>query len=237
MDSWTEDLLNAILKIKSEKDFFRKIISFAKKIGFEHCAYGIQMPYPICKPAVAIFSDYPKALKERYIAQNYLQIDPTVHHAMKSTSALIWSDSVFKNAPQLWQEMQSFGLEFGWTKSSRAANGAVCLLSLARGNDKLSPAELRSKKDKMNFLTQFAHEGMIQFVAPMLVPESKAALSKREIEVLSWSAEGKTAYEISQILVLSEHTVNFHVQNAVAKLGASNKMQAAVKAAVLGLLA
>jgi len=53
---------------------------------------------------------------------------------------------------------------------------------------------------------------------------------------LRWTAEGKTAYEISHILNVSERTVNFHVNNVVDKLGASNKTQAAVKAAILGML-
>lgn len=49
-------------------------------------------------------------------------------------------------------------------------------------------------------------------------------------------ADGKTSGEAATILALSERTVNFHVSNAMTKLGAVNKTAAVVKAAVLGLL-
>jgi DNA-binding CsgD family transcriptional regulator len=77
---------------------------------------------------------------------------------------------------------------------------------------------------------------MARLLTPKLAPETQVALTSREKEVLRWTAEGKTSYEISQILDVSERTVNFHVNNAVAKLGTSNKTQAAVKATALGML-
>jgi len=62
------------------------------------------------------------------------------------------------------------------------------------------------------------------------------ALTEREREVMRWTAEGKTAFEISIIIGLTERTVNFHIGRVLAKLGAINKTQAAVKAAVMGML-
>jgi LuxR family quorum-sensing system transcriptional regulator SolR len=61
-------------------------------------------------------------------------------------------------------------------------------------------------------------------------------LTSREIEVLKWTADGKTSADISSLLDVSENTVNFHVKNAVFKLRANNKTAATVRAAMLGLL-
>lgn len=61
-------------------------------------------------------------------------------------------------------------------------------------------------------------------------------LTRREREVMLWTAEGKTAFEVGVIVGLTERTVNFHISRTLAKLGATNKTQAAVKAAVLGML-
>jgi len=58
----------------------------------------------------------------------------------------------------------------------------------------------------------------------------KLTLSPREIEVLTWSARGKTSDEISSILDLSKRTVDFHIDNARAKLGVATRIQAVVKA-------
>ncbi len=56
-------------------------------------------------------------------------------------------------------------------------------------------------------------------------------LNDREIETLTWAARGKTSAEIAKVLDLSKRTVDFHIENARAKLGVSTRIQAAVKAA------
>jgi len=61
-------------------------------------------------------------------------------------------------------------------------------------------------------------------------------LTKREIEILRWTAQGKSSEEIANILHLSVNTINYHIKNSIAKLGATNKTAAAVTATLLGLL-
>jgi DNA-binding NarL/FixJ family response regulator len=61
-------------------------------------------------------------------------------------------------------------------------------------------------------------------------------LTPREREVLGLVAEGKTNAEIAQALFLSVGTVKIHVEHIIAKLGVSDRTQAAVRALELGLL-
>ena len=56
-------------------------------------------------------------------------------------------------------------------------------------------------------------------------------LNEREVETLTWAARGKTSAEIAKILGLTKRTVDFHIDNARIKLGAANRIQAAIKAA------
>jgi LuxR family quorum sensing-dependent transcriptional regulator len=51
-------------------------------------------------------------------------------------------------------------------------------------------------------------------------------LSAREIEVLTWVARGKSAWEIGEILHITKRTVDEHVRAAARKLGAVNRTQA-----------
>ncbi len=55
-------------------------------------------------------------------------------------------------------------------------------------------------------------------------------LNDREVEVLTWVARGKTSAEIAQILGLTKRTVDFHADNARAKLGAATRTEAVIKA-------
>jgi DNA-binding CsgD family transcriptional regulator len=61
-------------------------------------------------------------------------------------------------------------------------------------------------------------------------------LSLREKEVLDWLKQGKSSWDISVILGISERTVNFHVYKIMQKLGVTNRPQAVAVAAHYGLI-
>lgn len=236
MEPMQEDCFDALASMKTEQDLFDQMAKMAQSLGFEYCAYGVRMPVPISQPKVAIFNNYPGEWQKCYRERNYLQIDPTVQHALRSNIPLIWSPEVFAPAPEMWEEARGHGLHAGWAQASRDGSGSVGLLTLARGDTPISAAELRANQARMSWLAQYGHAAMAQVLAPKLAPELAASLTLREREILKWTAEGKTCFEVAQILSISERTVNFHVTNVMAKLGCTNKTQAAVKAAALGLL-
>jgi LuxR family transcriptional regulator, quorum-sensing system regulator CciR len=65
---------------------------------------------------------------------------------------------------------------------------------------------------------------------------SAAPLSEREVECLTWVALGRTDGEIATLLNRSPTTARFHVENAMRKLGARNRVQAVAIACQLGLI-
>jgi len=65
---------------------------------------------------------------------------------------------------------------------------------------------------------------------------TKAKLSPREIEVLRWIANGKSAWEIGEILHIAKRTVAAHTQSAVRKLGATNRAHAVALALRDGII-
>jgi LuxR family quorum-sensing system transcriptional regulator CciR len=74
-------------------------------------------------------------------------------------------------------------------------------------------------------------------VRPDRAPEGATAnLTEREAECLSWIALGKTDAEIAIIIDRSIPTIRFHLDNAMKKLNASNRTQAAAFASQLGIL-
>ena len=64
--------------------------------------------------------------------------------------------------------------------------------------------------------------------------KSDPVLTPREREVVQWVAQGKTSHEASIIIGISARTVEQHVQAAMVKLGATNRVQLAVEAAKRG---
>ena len=61
---------------------------------------------------------------------------------------------------------------------------------------------------------------------PLRAQRGKHGLTEREVEVLRLVATGRSNREIATTLVISEHTVARHVQNILAKVGASSRTAA-----------
>lgn len=219
-----------------EHQLFEKIAGCAKRLGFEYCCYGIRVPLPVSNPAVAIFDTYPSGWMSHYQQSNFIEVDPTVREGMKSTGLIVWPEAT-SNAPRLWADAYDFGLRVGVAHSSWAAHGVYGLLTMARHADGLTSAECDVLTPQTSWLANLAHALMSEFLVPKLAPEASVTLTPRECEVLCWTGEGKTACEIGQILNISERTVNFHVNNVLLKLNATNKVQAVVKAIAVGLIA
>jgi DNA-binding NarL/FixJ family response regulator len=96
-------------------------------------------------------------------------------------------------------------------------------------NQKLTIDLLRSMADRE------------KLAAPSGVAASEESLSEpltaRETEILRLLAQGQTNPQIARELVVSPGTVKNHVRHIIAKLGVSDRTQAAVRAMELGLLA
>ena len=110
------------------------------------------------------------------------------------------------------------------------------MLSLTRSHQSISSGEFYEKAGHFIWLAHALHSVVAKKLLPTTHFRPDSRLSIRETEVLKWSAEGKTAYDIARILSLSERTVNFHVGSAIKKLGVTNKISAVVQAAKEGWL-
>ena len=66
--------------------------------------------------------------------------------------------------------------------------------------------------------------------------EQHVLLTPRETEVLHWVSEGLSNKEIARELGISLHTVKFHLQSLLHKLGASTRTEAVTRAMRLKLL-
>jgi DNA-binding CsgD family transcriptional regulator len=84
----------------------------------------------------------------------------------------------------------------------------------------------------------YALEGALRILTPTCTDQQceLPLLTTRELEALSWTMEGKTAWEVGRILGISEQTAARHLNNAAHKLECVNKHQAVVKALRLGLI-
>ncbi|WP_323120312.1 autoinducer binding domain-containing protein [Burkholderia alba] len=236
MQMWRETYLDLFAAAQSEADIFRELSFAVRELGFEYCSFGTCVPFPISNPRFTLQSNYPDAWETRYVSSNYFAIDPTVRHGLTQSMPLVWRTNGQTQSPEFWEEAAHHGLRYGWSMPTLCRNGPVGLVTMVRSGEPIDRRELVSKEYRMLWLVDAVSGAMRADFATRLAPEYAVELTGREREALKWSASGKTYVEIGMIMSVDERTVKFHLVNTMRKLNAMNKTEAAVKAAMLGLL-
>ena len=236
MEAWKENQLHEMKFVDCERAVFAKVARWAAELGFEFCSFGMRTPWPVTSPFTVAVSNYPEILQQTYELNHYVRIDPLVRHALSSVEMSTWTDQRFAGDPKVLQAARTAGVRSGVSQPTRGLHGVGGLLNLSGYERDIEPGEVEEKKIKIIWLANIAHQGLSRYLVSNFMPAAEVRLTEREVTVLRWVAEGKSSEEVAEILNLSERTVNFHINNANAKLGTPNRTAAAVHAALLGLL-
>jgi LuxR family transcriptional regulator len=208
---------------------------FTEALGFDYFAFLIQHPVPFSRPRIHLHSTYPAYWVKHYEANNYYAVDPVLERCQRPGRGMVWAREQFTEAGNLWDEAREHGLQSGFSCSAMAPNRVIGILSIS-SQQPLSIDERRIELEvKLHFLAELSLDTLERFSDDAMVVLKKE-FSQRELEILKWTAEGKTAVEISLILSISEHTVNFHQKNMQKRFNVSNKTQIACYAAAIGLI-
>ena len=208
-------------------------------LGFPYFTYlGAKIPGAERKFSRFPFfiSSYPESWIRRYVAGSYHLRDPIVSLARQRRSPFVWGvGDGEQDLPKKWRsvirEAREHGIERGITIPVHGPGEETGMLTIAgswRQRD-FNDAMDRSA-DTLCLLAQYTHQHAARSLRCEAVDRS-VNLTGREHEILFWTAQGKTAWEISQIIHRSEPTVNYHIQRAMRKLEACNKINAVAKAA------
>ncbi len=109
-------------------------------------------------------------------------------------------------------------------------------ISLVSANNRLPGGYPEDELElRLRTLTELSLLTLLRLEDEMVMPP-EMKFSRRELEILKWTAEGKTSAEVAMILSISENTVNFHQKNMQRKFNAPNKTQIACYAVATGLI-
>jgi len=206
---------------------------FAKLQGFDYFAYGHRSHTPFSAHPI-MHNNYPASWQEIYKKQEYVYQDPLVQHAIRSSVPLIWTaQDTYAVVPHFLEDLMAFDMKSGWCQSTRSTSG-VSLLTLARSDTNALHSEISTPS--LLWFTQVFNNALEKLISSSPLVDNEVQLTSREIDVMRWTADGKTSHEIAVILGISERTVNFHLNNVMAKLNANNRISATVKAISLGLV-
>ena len=183
-----------------------------------------------------MLNGWPKGWTETYTRLNLVQNDPVVAHCFRSTAPFVWRDAPYDpltnpKAKEVMERATDFRMNEGFCVPIHSSEGFQAVVTMA--GEQVEAA--RQVRRALHLMALYAYGKAVELCLPKKFPEPRL-LTKREREVLQWTAAGKTAWEIGAILHISERTVNFHLQNLMGKLGVHNKTHAAAKAMTFGLI-
>lgn len=180
--------------------------------------------------------NFPNGLLESYLELNMHIDDPVAKEYIKTFEVQNWKECFKKYQNQgLLPILKDNEIIDGYTHGVINTNlGTASSFSFA--NTFLDKGD--RTKTILSILIPHLNEAYNRCLNPQKrnLLHLKTILTDRELETLKWLKLGKTSWEISVILNISERTVNFHINNIIKKLNATNRTHAVAIACSMGVL-
>lgn len=183
---------------------------------------------------------FPDEWLSEYTANNYFHQDVLTVETFRTCTPKHWTYEAPGAAELVPKEIISLNMDTGAREAyshgsfpaAPGQNGSMfCFAGPTMNNDMRTAAILEAVVPHLHLVFNNLFSK-----AQSRSGSRSVALSSREKEVLNWLKQGKSSWDISVILNISERTVNYHIYNIMEKLGAINRPQAVSIALHLGLI-
>jgi DNA-binding CsgD family transcriptional regulator len=231
-------------QIMLSDDFVEFLSNLTKELGFTYFSYALGYVDGRRSGNVydtRILSNFPRDWVAQYKSGNYCEIDPVNHFSKRAWRPFIWGlredlACLPRDSRALMEEGMKFGMRMGISIPTHGPGGEYLVLTMFTSEREPMLADLvRRNYNLLHLIAPTVHATAMQRFLPQS-PLHDVILTEGERECLSWTARGKTSWEIARIISRSKATVEYHLQKAMRKLNAVTKAQAAALALKYGLL-
>lgn len=215
------------LSCKTEDQLKKLILDLKTLFGFENmvCAQA-KVPDALTHPSPNVFVldvSYPDGYMDTYLEKGYHLTDAVLCEFLTNLSPVNW-ERIDKRLGCDYPAAQlafDANIRYGWTHGTVDTASMNCTAIFMAGPQ--IDASIRTEK-MLGYIIPFYMEAYSRVLGQPSSPAAK--LTAREIEVLHWIKEGKSSWEISQILNCSKRGVDFHTNSIKTKLNAVSRPQA-----------
>jgi len=238
LDPWIADLTSEVLwapDVGSARDAFRR---FAAGAGIEFYAYGKNAAAKDCVDYAYLDSSYPEQWWQRYVEARYFEFDPVVIESERNPLPFTWRfvanrGDLTARQRRLFDEAAEFGIVHGLTIPFHGWEGRTGLLCFAFGSAKRH-REAMAAQPNLRLLALYYHAAIERLLEAE--EATSTGLSAMERQCLTWTAAGRSLWEISVGLHRAEADVAGALAMARAKLGTITTDQAVAKAVACGII-
>jgi LuxR family transcriptional regulator len=232
------DVMHYLVAIGEVPSRDRAIKEFEQLIeGFGYKYYCLfHEPKPIENPAqLIIAANWETRWIERYVAKKHIANDPTIKYLLRANRSFSWVQAVeayrdhphFRRMQKMMQDARSYGLASGHIFPIFGRNGLMGATTLGGPSDiELSPAEtmLLETATRTTYFKLLEFEGAAY--ADKVGSGKDIVLTHREIQALSYMADGLTSPEIAEVLKVAPTTIDWYGASVQDKLAARNRIHA-----------
>lgn len=229
----------SVLEAKNRDEFHQELTRFTQQLGFETFAATTVIDHFLGEPEFISVDNTPAAYRNSYLDRGNGKRDPVMQHCKYNSVPIIWDQATYVKAEQAdkWEHQARFGYRHGVTLALHMPEGRHFVLGVDRDQAlPKDPVEVTRIVASLQLFAVHAQEAAVRILVPASSDPEAPTLTPRELETLRWTMEGKTAWEVANVLGISERTAVLHANNAMHKLGCVNKHQAVLKALRLGLI-
>ncbi|MBP2849027.1 LuxR family transcriptional regulator [Dickeya oryzae] len=226
------------------EEAFAGLFAQTQTLGFDAVIYDYT-PVPrslegaLITPSLLEMRNVPDDMRGLWCERGYYQVDPVQHFALGSCAPFVWSyqrpdrsalqGRLDEHAQEVTHYMRDNNMLCGATVPLHLPNGGFVTLT-GIVTDQREERDISETLAQLTFLAHRFQESAFPLFDASMLTCRHVKLSNRERECLAWSAEGLTAKEIARKLHRSVATVTLHLNTAAKKLGATNRVQAVVRA-------
>lgn len=244
-----DDFVEKLASLESVEQFESVLADFLSDFGFARFAYLGGRLRPVISPDASYFVAppicairYEEEWATRYQQELYFHDDPVVALCMHSSTPVVWSEHTrIEGAPerqtQVMNEAHDFHLTRGLAIPIHGYQREFGILSVScRESEREFRKLLAAHTHIVHLAALYFHSALQTKLPPPNGADAKPSLTAREIEVLQWISRGKSSWEASVILKISERTVKSHLEHAMRKLNVYKRSHAVAKAMSLGMI-
>lgn len=219
----------------------KRLVRFAEDLDFAYinAAVAVDRPGSASPPLFLMIGNTPTAYQEQSLDRSDALRDPVIKRLKTMSVPFVYDQDLYvaEGAADLWETQAHFGYRTGVAVALHLPGFKHFLLGVDR------PSPLPGRTDDLTrimadlqLLAVHAQSAAVRLLLPSDHNQPPPALTDRELEVLRWTMDGKSAWSVGTIMGITEHTVNFHLRSIFKKLGAASKHQAVLIAIKHGLI-
>lgn len=228
-----ENFIEGTQNVASAAALKRLFLSAVAEEGYENAVFArtnerglVSLPW----------AEFPVGYVETYRSEGWDRKDPVVHRAHLARRPFKWSETsprggFTREQKRFFEECRELGVHSGITIPIPGTGRDVDLISLSLRQREQAPPDRMSHLYMLSVQYWLKYRELSDRHDPQVIP-----LTAQETECLRWCKEGKTNWEIGEILRISEKTVEFHLSNGMRKLGANNRITAVIIGIKMGLI-